>query len=69
MALGCIPAHASYFLMYENLKEYLSVDHEELNFASTLLIGSTTTFFHDFFITPSDGKCIHREIDVILVFL
>ena len=56
MASGCVPAHASYFLAYENLKLYLGVDNAQLNFSSTLLIGSCTTFAHDFFITPSDGK-------------
>ena len=56
MASGCVPAHASYFLAYEHLKMYLNVDNEELNFSSTLLMGSTTTFAHDFFITPADGK-------------
>ena len=56
MASGVIPAHASYFLAYEHLKKYFNVDNEELNFTSTLAIGSCTTFFHDFFITPADGK-------------
>ena len=56
MAMGVIPAHASYFLAYEHLKAYFNVDNEELNFRSTLAIGSCTTFFHDFFITPADGK-------------
>lgn len=60
MASGCVPAHASYFLAYEHLKKYFNVDHEELNFSSTLAIGSCTTFFHDFFITPADGKFIHQ---------
>jgi len=56
MASGCVPAHASYFLFYEHLKLYLQVDHEELNFRSTLMIGGCTTFAHDLFITPADGK-------------
>jgi len=58
MAGGCVPAHASYFLVYEHLKKKLNVDHEEINFTSTLAIGSCTTFFHDFFITPADGKLV-----------
>lgn len=29
MALGCIPSHASYFLAYENLKLWLSLNNEE----------------------------------------
>ena len=56
MASGVVPAHASYFLAYEHLKKYFNVDNAELNFTSTLAIGSCTTFFHDFFITPADGK-------------
>lgn len=58
MASGVVPAHASYFLAYEHLKRYWNVDNEQLNFRSTLAIGSCTTFFHDFFIAPSDGKSL-----------
>jgi len=56
MALGCIPSHASYFISYENLKIFFNYNNEEFNLKSTLCIGATTTFAHDFFITPSDGK-------------
>jgi hypothetical protein len=56
MASGCVPAHASYFLAYEHLKMYFNFDNSNLNFSSTLAIGATTTFAHDFFITPADGK-------------
>ena len=56
MALGCIPAHASYFMMYETLKSKFSFHNEELNVSTTLFIGSTTTFAHDFFIAPADRK-------------
>lgn len=56
MALGCIPSHTSYFLAYENLKLYFGFNNEEFDFKTTLLIGATTTFAHDFCITPSDGK-------------
>ena len=55
MASGCVPAHACYFLTYEHLKLYWHVDNEELSILSTLAIGSSTTFVHDFFITPADG--------------
>ena len=58
MASGVVPAHASYFLAYEHLKRYWNVDNEQLNFRSTLAIGSCTTFFHDLFIAPSDGKSL-----------
>ena len=56
MASGCVPAHASYFLAYEHLKIWLNLDNEEFNLTKNLLIGCTTTFAHDFFITPADGK-------------
>ena len=56
MASGCVPAHASYFLTYEHLKLWLNLDNEEFNLSKNLLIGCTTTFAHDFFITPADGK-------------
>ena len=59
MASGCVPAHASYFLSYEHLKLWLNLDNEEFNLSKNLLIGCTTTFAHDFFITPADGKLSH----------
>ena len=61
MASGCVPAHASYFLTYEHLKLWLNLDNEEFNLSKNLLIGCTTTFAHDFFITPADGKLFHLE--------
>lgn len=58
MASGCVPAHASYFLAYEHLKAYFGLHNDSLNFTTTLFIGSTTTFAHDFFIAPADGKSL-----------
>jgi solute carrier family 25 iron transporter 28/37 len=54
MAMGCVPAHASYFLLYEHLKIWFKLDHSEFNFTKTAAIGTCTTFLHDFFITPAD---------------
>ena len=62
MASGCVPAHASYFLSYEHLKLWLNLDNEEFNLSKNLLIGCTTTFAHDFFITPADGKLSHFTV-------
>ena len=56
IASGCVPAHASYFLMYEHLKEFFRYENDEFNIATTMFIGSTTTFAHDFFIAPAEGK-------------
>jgi hypothetical protein len=57
MASGCIPSHASYFLCYETLKDWWHLENEEFEVTKSMMIGSCTTFLHDFFITPADGKC------------
>ena len=54
MASGCVPSHASYFLTYEYLKKFLNLDNEEYNLKKNMIIGCSTTFAHDFFITPAD---------------
>ncbi len=56
IASGCVPAHASYFSVYEYMKRYFQMKNEKYEFASTLITGALTTFAHDFFITPSDGN-------------
>ena len=56
IASGCIPAHASYFTVYEFLKRYFRYKNESFEIVQTALIGALTTFAHDFFITPSDSK-------------
>ena len=56
MASGCVPAHTSYFYCYERLKTYWGFSNDEFDYKTTLCIGATTTFAHDFFIAPSDGK-------------
>ena len=60
MASGCIPAHASYFLAYEHLKVFFDFHNESYAFLAPVAIGCTTTFAHDLFITPADGK--HAKI-------
>ena len=56
IASGCIPAHASYFTMYEYLKRKFEFKNEKYELLTTASIGALTTFAHDFFITPCDGK-------------
>lgn len=56
MASGCVPSHASYFLLYEWMKDYLRLENEEIEVMKTMAVGSCTTFVHDIFITPADGK-------------
>ena len=51
-----MPAHASYFTVYEYLKRALMFKNEKYEFMSTALIGASTTIAHDFFIVPSDGN-------------
>lgn len=56
IASGCVPAHASYFTVYELMKRYFEHKNEHYEFVQTAIIGATTTFAHDFFISPSDSK-------------
>jgi hypothetical protein len=56
IASGCIPAHASYFTVYELLKRYFHYENQQYEILHTAMIGAMTTFAHDFFITPSDSK-------------
>lgn len=67
MILGCIPSHTSYFIAYENLKLLLGFKNEEFDLKSTLFIGATTTFVHDFFITPSDSKPFTICLNILVV--
>ena len=54
IASGCIPAHASQFVLYEKLKHYLRFNNETFNIYSTMFIGAASTFAHDFFQAPAD---------------
>lgn len=54
VSTGCIPAHGAQFCVYETLKHKLDYNNEKFEMITTLGIGATTTFAHDFFITPSD---------------
>ena len=36
------------------MKKHLEFKNEDFNVISTLLIGASTTFAHDFFVTPCD---------------
>jgi hypothetical protein len=54
VASGCMPAHASQFVLYEKLKDYLKFNNDKFNVYSTMLIGAASTFAHDFFQAPAD---------------
>lgn len=56
IASGCVPAHASYFTVYEVLKRYFQFKNEKYEVLNYAMIGALSTFAHDFFITPSDSK-------------
>ena len=56
IASGCIPAHASFFTVYELMKRHFNVKNEEYELLHTAMIGASTTVAHDLFIAPSDGK-------------
>lgn len=53
-ASGCAPAHASQFVLYEQLKEYMELNNGSYNIYSTMMIGAASTFAHDFFQAPAD---------------
>jgi hypothetical protein len=63
MASGCVPAHACYFTVYELMKKHFEIKNEKYELAQTAAIGATTTFAHDFFISPSDSKVTYSNND------
>ncbi len=56
IAAGCIPAHASYFSIYEYSKKLFGVDESGFQFLAAAVTGALSTAVHDIIITPSDGK-------------
>lgn len=56
MASGCIPAHASYFSIFEaSQKVLIDKSHSEIHPYLSGLTGVFATMAHDFIITPFDG--------------
>lgn len=53
-AIGCIPAHAGQFCLYEVLKKFLHFKNDKFSLHSTMFIGAATTVAHDFFQVPAD---------------
>lgn len=54
--IGCVPAHAAYFSIYEIGKKHFSIEqNKELYLFSTMLTGGMATISHDFIMTPMDG--------------
>jgi hypothetical protein len=65
IASGCVPAHASYFTVYELLKRYFKFENQQFEIMHTAMIGALCTFAHDFFITPSDSMEFFDQIKLL----
>ena len=52
IALGCVPAHAAYFSIYEASKRYFNGCH----LVATATTGVVATLAHDLIMTPMDGS-------------
>lgn len=59
IATGCVPAHASYFTVYEYIKKHTGVENSGFQVLASGVTGACSTFFHDIVITPYDGKSIN----------
>jgi solute carrier family 25 iron transporter 28/37 len=54
--VGCVPAHAAYFSIYEVSKKHFDIQiNSEVYFMSTMVTGCFATLAHDFIMTPMDG--------------
>jgi solute carrier family 25 iron transporter 28/37 len=53
IALGCIPAHAIYFLNYEFMKAKIT-NHENIDIFGNMAVGGLAIVFHDLIMTPCD---------------
>lgn len=59
MALGCIPAHALFFSMYEFSKKQLGISHSQnYNFNLNAAVGALSSIFHDLIILPCEGTLL-----------
>lgn len=55
--VGCVPAHAAYFSIYEVSKKHFGIEmNSEVYFISTMMTGGFATLAHDFIMTPMDGN-------------
>eukprot|EP01015_Nassula_variabilis_P016556 TRINITY_DN2545_c0_g1_i7.p1 TRINITY_DN2545_c0_g1~~TRINITY_DN2545_c0_g1_i7.p1 ORF type:complete len:340 (-),score=15.21 TRINITY_DN2545_c0_g1_i7:76-1095(-) len=53
-ALGCVPAHAAYFSIYEHAKSIMNLNDGNQHFILFGLTGALATCIHDIIITPFD---------------
>lgn len=58
IAIGCIPAHACYFSVYELSKRFVSthIKSERYQQLSYALTGAMAPLIHDLILTPMDSK-------------
>ncbi len=52
LAMGCIPAHAIYFSIYEKSKQFLKCDEEHHSYKFAI-VGALSSLFHDLIMTPT----------------
>ena len=53
VAVGCVPAHAIYFSIYEEAKLKIGRENQD-NHYKYLLVGVITSLFHDLIMTPTE---------------
>lgn len=57
MALGCIPAHALFFSIYEYAQRKLEIhDSHHLHFDLHAAVGALSSAFHDLIMLPCEGN-------------
>lgn len=54
MFAGCVPAHAAYFSIFENMKIFVGADKEGHHPMKAAICGAAATFSHDLCMTPFD---------------
>lgn len=54
VVVGCAPAHAIYFSMYEKTKDWLHCDPEK-DFMKFAFVGGFSAMFHDLIMTPTEA--------------
>ena len=57
MAMGCIPAHAIFFSIYEFSQKKMGLHHtSHYNFNIHAMIGALSSAFHDLIMLPCEGR-------------
>ena len=57
MAAGCLPAHSIFFSIYEISRKTMGLnDSDQVSFFANAFTGVLSVAFHDFILTPCEGK-------------